>query len=389
MTRTLWFLVTLTVVAVTNLSSTLSAITVPQQMNYQGRLTNTSGTPLTGNYSLTLTIYDDSLATTPTDIKWQESHPNVTVNGGLFNIVLGAGNPAVPLTEGVFLGEPRYLDIKVAGDPSARPRIRIVSVAYAFAAQNSDTANITMNLKLPFSDTADYSGSAFVISNTGGGSAAQFRVKNSSSASPALQAVTNGTAEAVFGKQTGCYVAGQFQIDNPSCNHAALVGFTNGGGSGVYGWTTGVGSAVRGETHGSGFAGEFINDNSSSNMAALSSYTNGNGPGFLSRTVGSGRAGNLVIDNPSNGMEALNVSTNGSGPAALFQGGNVGIRTTDATSSLDLFGVTGFSQLRLRSSYTPSGTNDPNGNVGDVAWDSSYLYIKTNAGWKRTALGTW
>jgi hypothetical protein len=38
--------------------------------------------------------------------------------------------------------------------------------------------------------------------------------------------------------------------------------------------------------------------------------------------------------------------------------------------------------------YTPSGTADTVGLVGDRAWDDSYLYIKTGAGWKRTALST-
>lgn len=56
------------------------------------------------------------------------------------------------------------------------------------------------------------------------------------------------------------------------------------------------------------------------------------------------------------------------------------------TALLDVAGATGYSQLRLRSTYTPSSTADANGNIGDVAWDGNYLYIKTAAGWRRTAL---
>lgn len=56
------------------------------------------------------------------------------------------------------------------------------------------------------------------------------------------------------------------------------------------------------------------------------------------------------------------------------------------TSLLDIAGAVGYSQLRLRISYTPSSTSDTNGATGDVAWDENYLYVKTPSGWKRTAL---
>lgn len=67
----------------------------------------------------------------------------------------------------------------------------------------------------------------------------------------------------------------------------------------------------------------------------------------------------------------------------------VGIQTTDPTARLDVHGSTGYNQIRMRTSYTPTGTGDANGNVGDVAWDDDYFYVKTNAGWKRAALDTW
>lgn len=61
---------------------------------------------------------------------------------------------------------------------------------------------------------------------------------------------------------------------------------------------------------------------------------------------------------------------------------------TVPTSMLDITGSNGFSQLRLRTSYTPTSTSDTNGNVGDFSWDDNYFYIKTNAGWKRAPLTT-
>jgi hypothetical protein len=68
--------------------------------------------------------------------------------------------------------------------------------------------------------------------------------------------------------------------------------------------------------------------------------------------------------------------------------GGVGIGTASPTARLDVNGATGYNQLRMRTSYTPTGTGDTNGNVGDIAWDTNYVYVKTDAGWKRTQLST-
>lgn len=56
------------------------------------------------------------------------------------------------------------------------------------------------------------------------------------------------------------------------------------------------------------------------------------------------------------------------------------------TALLDVAGAAGYNQLRLRTAYTPASTADANGSTGDIAWDANYLYIKTAAGWRRTAL---
>jgi hypothetical protein len=69
--------------------------------------------------------------------------------------------------------------------------------------------------------------------------------------------------------------------------------------------------------------------------------------------------------------------------------GFVGIGTNAPTDRLDITGANGYSQVRLRTAYTPTGTSDTNGNTGDISWDENYWYVKTAAGWKRTALTTW
>lgn len=62
----------------------------------------------------------------------------------------------------------------------------------------------------------------------------------------------------------------------------------------------------------------------------------------------------------------------------------VGIGTDSPTDRLDVNSDT----FRLRTSKTPTGTGDGSGNIGSIAWDASYVYVKTGAGWKRAALST-
>lgn len=37
---------------------------------------------------------------------------------------------------------------------------------------------------------------------------------------------------------------------------------------------------------------------------------------------------------------------------------------------------------------TPANTADAQGSTGDIAWDASFIYVKTGAGWKRAAIAT-
>jgi hypothetical protein len=113
----------------------------PSRMNYQGRLTNPTGTPLTGAYSIVFTIYDDTVASSPGNIMWRETHPSVSVAEGLFNVILGAGTPAVPLTDSVFSSPNRWLGIRVGADPEISPRTRLTSVPYSFRVGTVDSAS--------------------------------------------------------------------------------------------------------------------------------------------------------------------------------------------------------------------------------------------------------
>ena len=60
---------------------------VPTMINYQGRLTNSGGTPVPdGTYSVVFTIYDAASSGTS---KWTETH-SITTSSGLFSVRLGS-----------------------------------------------------------------------------------------------------------------------------------------------------------------------------------------------------------------------------------------------------------------------------------------------------------
>lgn len=117
----------------------------------------------------------------------------------------------------------------------------------------------------------------------------------------------------------------------------------------------------------------------------LQSRRTGNTNGTSGKTwsIGSGSGSVLDLDkffiyNPNDGV-----------CFTIRSGGKVGIGPTDPTARLDVSGTTGYDQFRMRTSYTPTSSSDTNGNTGDVAWDDSFLYVKTSTGWKRAALEPW
>lgn len=100
------------------------AANLQDQIPIQGRLTDASGTPLNGTYSVTLGVYSapaggvlicGNLAT------------DVTVTNGLFNSTLDLCDAA-----NVFEGDQMYLGVKVGSDPEMTPRQPILGVPYAY-----------------------------------------------------------------------------------------------------------------------------------------------------------------------------------------------------------------------------------------------------------------
>jgi|GEM_PF-5902054 len=107
---------------------------VPRMMSYQGRLTDDLGSPLSGTYDLTFTIYSD---TNKIKVIWTETHGAVAVTDGLFGVMLGSNTP---IDNDVFTGVTRWLAITVDGG-SESPTTPIGSVGNALRSFHADTAD--------------------------------------------------------------------------------------------------------------------------------------------------------------------------------------------------------------------------------------------------------
>ena len=105
---------------------------VPNLIDYQGKITDSSSNPITSIVSITFTIYDD--ATGGSNL-WDEIHSSVTPVDGLVHVLLGSVDA---FGTSLFDGSDLWLGINVNSDGEMTPRLRIVSVPYAIYANDSD-----------------------------------------------------------------------------------------------------------------------------------------------------------------------------------------------------------------------------------------------------------
>jgi hypothetical protein len=123
-------------ILVCNASTVFSA--VPEIINYQGSLSDSSGNPINATLNITFTLYDVDAG--PGTILWQETQP-VTVTNGQFSVQFGAdgGNPL----DSTLFENPLFLGVQVDTDAEMTPRQALTAVGYAFRAKTveSDTLN--------------------------------------------------------------------------------------------------------------------------------------------------------------------------------------------------------------------------------------------------------
>ena len=114
-------------------------LVIPWHISYQGYITDDVGDPINDTLNMTFRIYSVSAGGSEL---WNENHPAVLIEAGLFNEVLGISNP-VP--DSLFaLGESRWLELQVDAQTMS-PRTEITSVAYAYRSVKTDTADYALD----------------------------------------------------------------------------------------------------------------------------------------------------------------------------------------------------------------------------------------------------
>jgi len=106
-------------------------VQIPQLIAYQGKLTDSTGRPVNdGKYVMIFSLSADSVGSS----FWTETQ-TVETRGGLFNVILGSVDP---IDVGVIPQSGCYLGVRMLSSTSEFRRQRIVSVPFAFQADNSD-----------------------------------------------------------------------------------------------------------------------------------------------------------------------------------------------------------------------------------------------------------
>ena len=76
---------------------------------------------------------------------WTESHPDVVLLSGVYNVLLGSITPLSLLFD-----RPYYLGIQVGTDPEMTPRLPLSSVGYAYRAGTAEIESANNSIHPPF-----------------------------------------------------------------------------------------------------------------------------------------------------------------------------------------------------------------------------------------------
>jgi hypothetical protein len=105
--------------------------TVPAQINYQGYLTDSAGTPINTTVPISFSLYSDP-GPGGTAL-WTETQ-NMVVASGVYSVKLGSVNPITLSFDAQY-----YLGVKVGTDLEMTPRQPLTTVPYAFRAKTVET----------------------------------------------------------------------------------------------------------------------------------------------------------------------------------------------------------------------------------------------------------
>lgn len=123
---------------------------VPELVNFQGKLTDSAGTPVTTSVPMVFKFYTTA---TGGSLVWTETQDVIPDLTGLYSVLLGSSTPFSAYN--ISFSTAYWLGVTVGTDLEMTPRFKIVSSAYALYSINSGTAAYSVN-----SGTSAWAGAA-------------------------------------------------------------------------------------------------------------------------------------------------------------------------------------------------------------------------------------
>jgi len=118
-----------------------SSAQIPQLVQYQGKATDKSNNPVTGNHNITFRFYD---AVTAGSKEWEETRTAVPIENGLFSVLLGGVTPLdLPFDK------PYWLSVEIDSNGEMTPRHQLSSAPYSYYAEHADVANTLVSFLIP------------------------------------------------------------------------------------------------------------------------------------------------------------------------------------------------------------------------------------------------
>jgi hypothetical protein len=166
---------------------------VPLLVGFEGQLSDSQGSPVSGSKTLTFKLYDEATGTNPA--LWTEQQ-TVTVANGLYTVQLGS---VTSLQASYFQGQ-RWLGIQVQGDSSElSPRIPVSSVPFALNAKLSENSISSEGLLgVPLSTATPMAGQSLIYGQSswqpGNGGAGSLSLTNSTTETTIISRVIPANA---------------------------------------------------------------------------------------------------------------------------------------------------------------------------------------------------
>ncbi len=180
------------------------ATPVASTIGYQGQLSDDSGSPLNGQYSMLFRIYDASAGGSEV---WNSGTQTVTVSQGLFNVELSV-DPSI------LTGQSLWLELTVDGEVLS-PRQALLAAPYALYTEDAQTAQTAVTLKPGATvqgDPSSSNGQVLKVDMTGNWPSANTLAANAPATGTAMRADAAGGVGLVASSQ------GSYGIQSSSVN---------------------------------------------------------------------------------------------------------------------------------------------------------------------------